>query len=264
MSRTPADGGGMAQKCNFQFSIRQYRPSDQHEVTSLFTDGVLEHVYPAFFKAMRHPDHVGMALSISMAGYVLGGSSYFQAFLFGSAWAGLIYYCCHQIHQDYLAGRMRTDMADVVANYLEKPGNGFWVAEADVRGQARVVGMVAVVGSTAEEEAEKFDDWNGGVMQGESDDDAGDGRFGELMHTVVKFPWRHKHLGSQLIQKAVDFCKERGYGRLVVDVSSPQTAAISLYQTLGFLQTSSHSDTHANWWFSKLARIIVMRMEKLI
>lgn len=230
---------------------------------SLFRDGILEHVYPAFFKAMSHPDHVGIALSISMAGYVLGGSSYFQALLFGSAWAGLIYYCCHEIYEGYMTRRLGTDMADVQANYLENPDNGFWVAEADVNGQSKVVGMVAVTGKRGEDEGERFDDCNGGVT-GEFAQDAGDGCYGEMSHMVVLFPWRRKNLGSQLTRRALDFCKERGYGHLVLDVSSPQTAAASLCQRFGFVQTASHSNTHANRWFAKLARINVMRMEKTV
>ncbi|XP_033987604.1 N-acetyltransferase 8 [Trematomus bernacchii] len=256
----------MAQKNNLQFSIREYGPSDEHVVMSLFRDGVIEHVYPAFFKALSHPDHVGVALSICMAGYVLGGSSYFQALLFGSAWAGLLYYCCHEIYQGYLTRRLSTDLSDIRANYLENPDNGFWVAEVDVDGQPKVVGMVAVKGERAAEEEERFDKWNGGAMGGGSElvQDAGDGSFGELSYMVVVFPWRRKNLASQLMRKALDFCKERGYGRLVLDGSSPQTAAIALYQKFGFVQTSSHSITHANRWISKLARINVMRMEKHI
>ncbi|XP_022618791.1 probable N-acetyltransferase CML3 [Seriola dumerili] len=254
----------MAQKNNFQFSIREYRASDQHVVMSLFRDGILEHVYPAFFNAISNPDHVGIALSISMAGYVLGGSSYFQALLFGSAWAGLIYYFCHDIYEGYMMRRLSTDMANIQANYLEKPDNGFWVAEADVNGQSKVVGMVAVMGKKGEEEegGERFDNWNGGGP--ESAQDAEDRSYGEMSHMVVAFPWRRQNLGSQLMQKALDFCKEHGYTRLILDISSPQTAAISLYQKFGFVQTGSHSNTHANRWFSKLARINVIRMEKFI
>ncbi|XP_051280982.1 probable N-acetyltransferase CML5 [Dicentrarchus labrax] len=256
----------MAQKTNFQFSIREYRPSDEHVVMSLLRDGIFEHVYPAFFKAMSHPDHVGVALSISMAGYVLGGSSYFQALLFGSVWAGLIYYCCHEIYEGYMTRRLSADMANIQANYLENPDNGFWVAEADVNGHSKVVGMVAVMGKSGGEEGERFDDCNGGVMGGASgfSQDAGDGCYGEMSHMVVAFPFRRKNLGSQLMRKALDFCKERGHAHLVVDVSSPQAAAISLYEKFGFVQTGSNSNTHANLWFSRLARINVMRMEKFI
>uniref|UniRef100_A0A667WWT1 N-acetyltransferase domain-containing protein n=1 Tax=Myripristis murdjan TaxID=586833 RepID=A0A667WWT1_9TELE len=201
--------------------------------------GILEHVYPAFFKALSHPDHIGIALSISMAGYVLGGSSYFQALLFGGAWAGLIYYCCHEIYEGYMLRRLSTDMANIQTSYLDNPDNSFWVAEANINGQSKVVGMMAVMGK-----------------RGES--------IEALPHMVVSFQGRRKGLGSQLIQKALDFCKERGYSRLVLDVSSPQMAAISLYQKLGFVQTGCHSKTHTNRWFSKLARISVMRMEKFI
>ncbi|KAM8864834.1 putative N-acetyltransferase 8B [Spinachia spinachia] len=243
----------MAQKKNFQFSIRDYRPSDQHAVTSLLRAGIREHVCPAFFKAMSHPDHVGVALSVSMAGYVLGGSSYFQAVLFGSAWAALTYYCCQEIYDGYAKGRLAADMADIPANYLENPGNGFWVAEAEVNGRPKVAGVMAVTGK------------EGGAQGGpEFGDDAAHGSYGEMSHVVVAFPWRRKNLGSQLTEKALDFCKERGYARLVLDVSSPQKEAVAMYQKLGFVQTASHSDTHANRWFSKLARISVMRMEKVI
>uniref|UniRef100_A0A3Q2NUP9 N-acetyltransferase domain-containing protein n=1 Tax=Fundulus heteroclitus TaxID=8078 RepID=A0A3Q2NUP9_FUNHE len=208
---------------DFQFSIREYKPSDEHVVMSLFHDGILEHVYPAFFKAMSNPDHIGIALSISMAGYVLGGSSYFQALLFGSLWAGLIYYCCHDIYNSYMMGRLSTDMADIQASYLENPDNGFWVAEEE-----------------------------------------GERGYAHMRHAVVAFAWRRRSLGSQLTRKALDFCKERGFSRLVVDLSSPQTAAICMCQKLGFVQTASHCNTHANRWFAKLATINVMQMEKLI
>uniref|UniRef100_M4AE02 Probable N-acetyltransferase CML3 n=1 Tax=Xiphophorus maculatus TaxID=8083 RepID=M4AE02_XIPMA len=220
----------------FQFSIREYKLSDQDVVMSLFHDGILEHVYPAFFKAISNPDHVGIALSISMAGYVLGGSSYFQALLFGTLWAGFIYYCCHDIYDSYMMGRLNTDMADIQASYLEIPDNGFWVAEADVNGQVKVVGMVAVTG---------------------------DRSYARMTHVVVAFAWRRRNLGSQLTRKALDFCKDRGFSRFVMALSSPQTAAISMCQKLGFVQTSSYHNTHANPWFSKLARINVIEMENL-
>ena len=233
---------------------------------SLFRDGIIEHVYPAFFKALSHPDHLGIALSISMAGYVLGGSSYFQALLFGSAWGGLLYYCCYDIYDGYMTRRLSADMADIQANYLENPDNGVWVAEADVNGQSKVVGMVTVTGRRVEGEGERSDDWNGGVTGAgpEVAQDAGDGGYGEVSHMVVGFPWRRRSLGSQLTRKALDFCKERGYARLVLDVSSPQTAAVALFQKHGFVQTASHRNTHGNRWFSRLARINVMRMEKSI
>ncbi|XP_041655323.1 probable N-acetyltransferase camello [Cheilinus undulatus] len=253
----------MAQKNNSEFSIREYKPSDEHVIRSLFRDGILEHVYPAFFRAMSHPDHIGIALSISMAGYVLGGSSYFQAVLFGGAWAGLIYYCCHEIYQGYVLRRLSSDMADIQAHYLENPDNTLWVAEADVKGQLKVVGMVAVTGKRGvEEDSDRFDECNGCILGGAELDE--DGSYAELSHLTVLYRWRRRNMGSRLMGKALDFCKQRGFSRLVADVSSPQLDAMSLYKKFGFIQTSSHRNTHTNRWFSKLARIQVNQMEKFI
>lgn len=225
-------------------------------------------MYPAFFKAMSHPDHVGVTLSISMAGYVLGGSSYLLALLFGGAWAGLIYFCCQEIYQGFLTRRLEADMAEVQATYLEKPSNGLWVAEAEVRGQAKVVGMVAVLGKELEQdEGQRVGDCNGGVGGGargpELEPDAGHGCYGEVSHVAVVFGWRRRGVGSQLTQRALEFCKERGYAHLALKLSSPQTAAAALARKLGFVQTASHGHTHANRWFSKLARMKVVRMEKV-
>ncbi|KAF7209214.1 N-acetyltransferase family 8 member 3 [Nothobranchius furzeri] len=249
---------------SIQFSIREFQPADQHVVMSMFHEGILEHVYPAFFKAMSNSDHIGVALSISVAGYILGGSSYFQAFLFGAAWAGLIYYCCREIYEEYMTVRLNTDMANIQATYLENPDNSFWVAEADVKGQAKVVGMLAVRGRKGKREDERFDECNGGMRNTEFTQETGNGRYGEISHVIVMFPWRRSNLGSQLTRKALDFCKERGFSRLSVAVSSPQAAAISMFQKLGFIQTISHHSTHVNRWFSKLARINMVELEKNI
>ncbi|KAM6976962.1 N-acetyltransferase family 8 member 3 [Aplochiton taeniatus] len=257
----------MAYKNNLHFFIREYSTSDHDAVMSLFHDGVLEHVYPAFFKAMSHPDHIGVSLSISMAGYILGGSSYFQGLLFLSAWAGLVYYCCHEVYDGYRKSRLGTDMADTEAHFLDSPDSGMWVAEAEVDGRAKVAGVVAVSGNRGGEggaRGGRAGAWNGGVAARELGLDEEDGGHAELPHLVVSYSCRRKGLAGQLARKALEFCKEHGYSRVALDTSSPQAAALSLYQKLGFVQTSSHRNTHANRWISKLARIEVMRMEKVL
>uniref|UniRef100_A0A3Q3DVB5 N-acetyltransferase domain-containing protein n=1 Tax=Hippocampus comes TaxID=109280 RepID=A0A3Q3DVB5_HIPCM len=218
-----------------QVNIREYRPSDHGVVTELFGDSIRENIYPAFFKSMSHSDHVGVALSISMAGYVLGGSSYFQALLFGAAWAGFIYFCCHEIYEGYMLRRLNTDMADIQANYLDNPNNGFWVAEAADRELSRVVGMVAVIGRRETEEGD-----------------------GKMSHLAVAFPWRRRKVGSHLTQRALDFCKERGFARLVLDVSSPQTGAVSLLRKSGFIQTSTGVSIHVIWSASVICHTLVV------
>uniref|UniRef100_A0A8C4ZBB8 N-acetyltransferase domain-containing protein n=1 Tax=Gadus morhua TaxID=8049 RepID=A0A8C4ZBB8_GADMO len=201
------------------FSIRGYEASDRREVLALLSDGVLEHVYPAFFRSLAYPDHVGVALSVCVAGYVLGGSSYLLALLFGAAWAGLLYYCCHQVHQGYLQRRL--EAARGQNGLLE--GSGLWVAETEVGGRTRLVGAVAVR-----------------AVKGDQ------GLYGELPLMVVSYGCRRRGLGSLLALKALETCKGHGYTRLLVDSSSPQAAANTLYRKMGFVQTAAHGETHAN------------------
>uniref|UniRef100_A0A3B1J6J5 Probable N-acetyltransferase CML3 n=1 Tax=Astyanax mexicanus TaxID=7994 RepID=A0A3B1J6J5_ASTMX len=207
-----------------------YRASDRDPVISLFRFGILEHVYPAFFKAMCHKDHVGIALSISMAGYVLGGSSYCMALLFGGAWAALVYYCCHEIYDSYLSRKLDMEMADIQGSFLDNPVNNFWVAEAEIDGQIKVAGLLAVVGMKCGPMNDMNDGWNGGAV----------------FKLVVSFPLRRKGIGTQLTEKAVEFCKEQGLSRLVIETTSAQVAAIALFRKLGFIQTSSHKACKKN------------------
>ncbi|XP_053704328.1 N-acetyltransferase family 8 member 3 [Synchiropus splendidus] len=248
----------MAQKTHF--SIREYRPSDRYVVTSLFREGARENVYPSFFKALGHSDHIGIALSLAVAGYILGGSSYFQALLFGSAWAGLIYYCCSEIHENYTAQRMSSDMTNIPASYLDNPDNNIWVAEVCAKDRVKVIGVASLIGRPRDGSSEAYEGQNGGVKG----DAVREGSYGELSQVIVAFPFRRQSIGSHLTQKAMDFCKERGFARITVDVSLPQAAAVSMFRKLGFVQTSSHMDTHHFRWFSKLARIDVVRMEKFV
>ncbi|XP_056304681.1 N-acetyltransferase family 8 member 3 [Danio aesculapii] len=229
---------------NLHSIIRPYKPTDKSAVISLFRFGILEHIYPAFFKAMSHQDHIGVTLSVSVAGYVLGGSSYFQAFLFGGAWACLVYYCCHEIYQSNLNRKLELEMADIQTNFLDNQANNFWVVETEVYGRTKVSGMLGVIGVK--------DD----VLNANANNAA------EVFQLIVSFQKRRKGLGTQLVEKALEFCKEQGLSCLAVEVSSPQTAAISLFRKLGFIETSVHNNTHSNHLFSKLARINIIRMEK--
>ncbi|KAJ8391335.1 hypothetical protein AAFF_G00091220 [Aldrovandia affinis] len=251
----------MAPKSNIQCEIRHYKPADKDAIVSLFCFGIMEHIYPAFFKAMSHPDHVGVTLSISMAGYVLGGSSYFMALLAGGAWAGLVYYCCHEIYNSYIRERLCTDMCDIQTHFLNNLDNCFWVVEAEVRGRPKVIGMVAVVGKRGVHREEKE---RGDRVNGDIDRDGEEGSYAEVIQLIVSFPCRRKGLGSQLAQTALDFCKERGFCHVILETSSAQTAAIALYHKLGFTHTFTHANTHPLRWITKLARITVLRMEKVL
>ncbi|KAL0977905.1 hypothetical protein UPYG_G00163040 [Umbra pygmaea] len=126
--------------------IRQYRPSDKDAVLSLFSDGILEHINPSFYKAMSSPLYTGVSLFLSMTGYILGGGSIVLAFLLAGFWIGLIYYCCRELYAAFVRERLRTDMQDIPGCYLSPPNNCFWVAETRFGGKVEILGMVAVVG----------------------------------------------------------------------------------------------------------------------
>lgn len=250
---TPISSPSLPVRC----VIRPYKPTDKSAVIALLRFGIMEHVYPAFFKAMRHTDHVGVTLSVSVAGYVLGGSSYLQALLFGGAWVSLIYYCCYEIYDSYLKRGLDGEMSDIQANFLDNPVNHFWVAETEVNGRSKVGGLLAVVGVN---DGMSRDCWNGSAE--------GTGSLGisagGIFQMIVSLPQRRKGMGTQLVETAVEFCKEQGLSRVVVEISSPQTAAISLFRKLGFTVTCTHTDTHSHAWVLKLARINMIRMEKYL
>uniref|UniRef100_A0A4W5ML20 N-acetyltransferase domain-containing protein n=1 Tax=Hucho hucho TaxID=62062 RepID=A0A4W5ML20_9TELE len=194
-------------------------------------NGILEHVYPAFFKAMSHPDQIGMTLSIYMAGSVLGGSSYFMALLFGGAWAGLIYYCCYEIYESYRLRRMTTNMADIQASFLDNSDNSFWVAEEREQ-KGRWLERRAIWRSRRDRPRQERCS------------------NGEVPHLIVSFECCKK--GTQMAQTVMEVCKECGFFLVVLETSSPQTVAYAVYSKLGFIQTSCHSYTHANRSFSKM------------
>uniref|UniRef100_A0A672T9X4 N-acetyltransferase domain-containing protein n=1 Tax=Sinocyclocheilus grahami TaxID=75366 RepID=A0A672T9X4_SINGR len=175
--------------------------NNKSAIVSLFHFGILEHVYPAFFKAMR--------------------SSYFQAVLRGGAWACLVYYCCHEIYDAYLRRKLETEVADIQANFSDSQANGFWVVAMELNGKSKVAGLLAAV---------KSDGW---------DADAVDTPSLEAFQLVVSFNQRRKGLGTQLLVTAVEFCKEQGLSRVIVEISSLQTAAISLF--LIYIYTHTHT-----------------------
>ncbi|XP_070693416.1 N-acetyltransferase family 8 member 3-like [Pempheris klunzingeri] len=151
----------------------------------------------------------------------------------------LVYYCCHQLYATYVKDVLRTDMQDIPGNYLSRADDCFWVAVADLDGKAQVLGMVAVVAKQS-----------------------GNERHRELFRMIISPSCRRMGLGFRLAQTVVDFCKERGFSKVVLETSSTQRAAVALYNKLGFSLVLSHTKTKAFFWVVALARVTVLRMEK--
>ena len=220
-----------------QLVIRRYQPSDRDTVLSLFSTGILEHIRPCFLNAMSSPLYLAVTLALCLVGYLLGST--LGATVLPGAWLGLVYYCCHEVYAGFVRGRLRTDMQDIPGNYLNRPGDCFWVAEAEVDGRVQIMGMVAVMAKQSGKE-----------------------RYGEMFRMIISPLCRRVGLGFRMAQTVVDFCKERGFSKVVLETSSIQTAAVALYEKLGFCHVPSHSKTEALSLVEKLANVRVLRMEK--
>lgn len=220
-----------------QLLIRQYCPSDKDTVLKLFSNGILEHTGPCFQNAMTSPLHLTITLSLCVAGYLLGSVS--GALLLPAAWVGFMYYCCHELYAGYVREKCRTDMQDIVGNYLSRPDDCFWVAEAEVEGRTHIIGMVAVVAKQSGRE-----------------------KYGELFRMIISPHSRRMGLGYKMTQTVIDFCRERGFSKVILETTSTQMAAVALYSKLGFSLVLSHKDTHAPFWIFVLTKVTILRMEK--
>uniref|UniRef100_A0A671TH69 N-acetyltransferase 8-like 2 n=1 Tax=Sparus aurata TaxID=8175 RepID=A0A671TH69_SPAAU len=122
-------------------------------------------------------------------------------------------------------------MQDIPGNFLSRPDDCYWVAEAEVEGIAQIVGMVAVVGKQSSNE-----------------------RYGELFRLIIAPTCRRMGLGVRLTETVIEFCKERGFSAVVLENSSAQQAAVALYKKLGFSLVLKHTNSSAPSWMLMLAR----------
>ncbi|KAM9859317.1 N-acetyltransferase 8-like 2 [Aulostomus maculatus] len=220
-----------------ELKIRQYRPSDKDAVLTLFSVGIREHIGPCFHNAMITPVYFTITLVLCVFGYLM--DSVLVGVLLPVLWVGLIYYCCHEIYAGFVRNRLQTDMQDIPGTYLGTPDDCFWVAEAEMGGTARIVGMVALVAKQS-----------------------GEGKYGELFRMIVSPLCRRAGLGARMAQTVIDFCEQRGLSKVVLETSTTQTAAVALYKKLGFSLVLLHTDTEAPLWMVKLSKVKVLRMEK--
>ncbi|XP_074531487.1 putative N-acetyltransferase family 8 member 5 [Halichoeres trimaculatus] len=220
-----------------QLVIRSFRPSDKDIVCTLFSIGINEHIGPCFRNAMINPPHVAATLALCITGFLLG--SVLGALVFTGVWVGLVYYCCHELYDSYVKEKLKTDMQDIPGYYQSKPDDSFWVAEAEVDGRPQILGTVAVVAKGSGKE-----------------------KHGELFRMIISQSCRRMGLGTRLTQTVIDFCKERGFSKVVLETSSTQASAVALYEKLGFRETHRHTETHAPFWLLPLTNVKILRMEK--
>lgn len=66
-----------------------------------------------------------------------------------------------------------------------------------------------------------------------------DQRRALLRRVFVEQQYRKKKIGFQLVQKAIDFCSDRGYEEIIFKTTSRMKDAIRLCQDLGFVRKAT-------------------------
>jgi len=114
----------------------------------------------------------------------------------------------HQTTPQYpeAVAHYESDLHDLETHYLSA-GSRFWVAEVE----GALVGMTGI---------ERID--------------AETGRLRRMRVTTKR---RRTGIAQALLETAARFCREQGYGRLVLDTTEQQTAAHRLYEKNGFVRT---------------------------
>ena len=62
----------------------------------------------------------------------------------------------------------------------------------------------------------------------------------EMKRLYVKPEFRGKQVGKRLVEEILRLAREDGFQEMVWDTLQPMTAAISLYKTMGFVETEAY------------------------
>lgn len=101
------------------------------------------------------------------------------------------------------------DIDDIPSAYMKSPDNHFWVA---LNKEGHVVGMI-------------------GVQKGDDED------IGEIRRLRVCQDCRRRGIGSALMEKALQFCKERQFLKITLDTFMEREPAIKLFEKFHFNHT---------------------------
>lgn len=100
----------------------------------------------------------------------------------------------------YIARSLAEEIERIPDYYQAVKGSGFWVAED----AGEIAGMVGI---------ERLDDFEA-----------------EIRRMYVDEPYRRRGIGQRLLKHAEDFCRDAGYGRIVLSTSALQPQAKALYE----------------------------------
>jgi len=101
------------------------------------------------------------------------------------------------------------DIDDIESAYMKQPGNHFWVAElTDGEKKGMIIGMI-------------------GVLHPEP-------QSAEIRRLRVDPNFRRRGVGSALMEKALQFCQDNGYLKIMLDTFIDREPAIKLFEKFRF------------------------------
>uniref|UniRef100_A0A8C9PXT6 N-acetyltransferase domain-containing protein n=1 Tax=Spermophilus dauricus TaxID=99837 RepID=A0A8C9PXT6_SPEDA len=203
--------------------IRKYQETDRKRVLDLFSQGMFEHVPATFRLVLKMPQTFLVLLGVPIALLLVSGS---WLLALGSNVTLLVFLwlLARQPWRQYVVMCLQTDLADINKSYLRARGSCFWVAES--RGQ-----MAGIVGALPVE-------------------DSPPGRKQlQLFHLSVALENRGEGLGKALVMTVLQFARAQGYSEVVLETSTVQQDALTLYLRIGFQKTGEY-------FLSKIFRLL--------
>ncbi|XP_055473585.1 probable N-acetyltransferase CML1 [Psammomys obesus] len=196
------------------YHIRQYQDSDHKSVVDLFSGGMEEHIPATFCHLLLLPRTLLLLLGVPLALVLVSGSC-LLAVVGIILLLLLLRLLARQPWKEYVAKCLHTDMADITKSYLRAHGSCFWVAES----AGQVMGTVA---------APPVKDPPLGRKQL------------ELFRLSVSSQLRGQGIAKALVRTVLQFARDQGYSDVVLETSTMQQGAVTLYLGMGFQKTGQY------------------------
>ncbi|XP_021047152.1 putative N-acetyltransferase 8B [Mus pahari] len=196
------------------YQIRQYQDSDHERVVDVFTKGGEEYIPSTFRHVLLLPRTLLLLLGVPLA-LVLVSGSWLLAVICIFVLLLLLRLLAGQPWKEYVAKCLQTDMADITKSYLNVHGACFWVAESG----GQVVGTVG---------ARPVKDPPLGRKQL------------QLFRLSVSSQHRRQGIAKALARTVVQFARDQGYSDVVLETSTLQQGAMTLYLGMGFKKTGQY------------------------
>jgi len=194
--------------------VRTLQPGDVQQATRVFSEGMRTTITSGC-RASRS----FLALCAVVGAFAMGIASFWThigSLIAGCALPALIYTLLPpRVAQNYVNDCCMGDMRDPMQHYVHQDRSNFWVA---ISGD-EVVGCVAVELPASCDASAPWD-----AASGEA----------ELRRMSVAAGWQGRGISRMLFEELQQFCRQKGFRRIVLSTSSMQTTAVKLYPRLGF------------------------------